>query len=139
MAALAAVFDRLGRHEVAATITSFRTQPAHRARNPEINIAESPTSDVLGDQTYEQLARKGETMTTAEMVAYAYDQIDQAQAVEAVSKMTTFEGLETTVLDQHPMTPGVLALTAGEMIPPEPALRRGYGEEIPSPGTPLSS
>jgi hypothetical protein len=35
---------------------------------------------VLGDQTYESLARKGETMTTAAMVTYAYDQIDQARA-----------------------------------------------------------
>ena len=33
------------------------------------------------------LARKGETMTTAEMVTYAYDQIDQARAeLNAVSK-----------------------------------------------------
>jgi hypothetical protein len=31
--------------------------------------------------------RKGETMTTAEMVTYAYDQIDQARAeLNAVSK-----------------------------------------------------
>jgi hypothetical protein len=35
--------------------------------------------DVLGDQTYESLARQGETMTTAAMVTYAYDQIDQAR------------------------------------------------------------
>jgi hypothetical protein len=35
--------------------------------------------DVLGDQTYESLAHKGETMTTAAMVKYAYDQIDQAR------------------------------------------------------------
>jgi hypothetical protein len=34
---------------------------------------------VLGDQTYEPLAHKGETMTTAVMVTYAYDQIDQAR------------------------------------------------------------
>jgi class 3 adenylate cyclase len=34
---------------------------------------------VLGDQTYESLTRKGETMTTAEMATYAYDQIDQAR------------------------------------------------------------
>jgi len=34
---------------------------------------------VLGDQTYESVARKGETMTTAAMVTYAYDQIDQAR------------------------------------------------------------
>jgi hypothetical protein len=43
--------------------------------------------DVLGDQTYESLARKGETMTTAAMATYAYDQIDQAQAeLNAVSE-----------------------------------------------------
>ena len=43
--------------------------------------------DVLGDQTYESLAHKGEAMTTAEMVTYAYDQIDQARAeLNAVSK-----------------------------------------------------
>ncbi|MDH6247765.1 hypothetical protein [Mycobacterium sp. OTB74] len=38
-------------------------------------------------QTYESLARKGETMTTAATVTYAYDQIDQARAaLKAVSK-----------------------------------------------------
>jgi hypothetical protein len=42
--------------------------------------------NLLGDQTYDSLAREGETMTTAEMVAYAYDQIDQARAeLNAVS------------------------------------------------------
>jgi hypothetical protein len=35
--------------------------------------------EVLGDQTYESLARRGETMTTAAMATYAYDQIDQAR------------------------------------------------------------
>jgi hypothetical protein len=35
--------------------------------------------EVLGDQTYESLACKGEAVTTAEMVTYAYDQIDQAR------------------------------------------------------------
>jgi len=46
---------------------------------PEFNTAIAHLRDVLGDQTYESLARKGETMTTAEMVTYAYDQIDQAR------------------------------------------------------------
>ena len=42
---------------------------------------------MLGDQTYESLAHKGETMTTAEMVRYAYDQIGQARTeLDAVSK-----------------------------------------------------
>ena len=30
-------------------------------------------------KVYESLARQGETMTTAAMVTYAYDQIDQAR------------------------------------------------------------
>jgi hypothetical protein len=43
--------------------------------------------EVLGDQTYESLARMGETMSASEMVTYAYDQIDQARAeLNAVSK-----------------------------------------------------
>jgi hypothetical protein len=42
---------------------------------------------VLGEATYESFARTGETMTTAAMVAYAYDQIDQARAeLNAASK-----------------------------------------------------
>lgn len=34
---------------------------------------------VTGDQTYESLAHKGETMTTAATVTYSYDQIGQAR------------------------------------------------------------
>jgi len=42
---------------------------------------------VLGEATYESLARKGATMTTTEMVTYAFGQIDQARAeLNAVSK-----------------------------------------------------
>jgi hypothetical protein len=42
---------------------------------------------VLGDETYESLAHKGEMMATAEMVAYAHEQIDQARTkLDAVSK-----------------------------------------------------
>jgi hypothetical protein len=41
----------------------------------------------LGEATYESLARKRDTMTTAEMATYAYDQIDQARATpNSVSK-----------------------------------------------------
>jgi hypothetical protein len=36
-------------------------------------------SEVLGEATYESLAHKGAAMTTAAMVTYAYDQIDQAR------------------------------------------------------------
>ena len=42
---------------------------------------------MLGDQTYESLTRQDEAMTTAAMVTYALDQIDQARAeLNAVSK-----------------------------------------------------
>ncbi len=47
---------------------------------PQISTVIAHLRDVLGDQTYESLARKGETMTTAAMVTYAYNQIDQARA-----------------------------------------------------------
>ena len=58
-----------------------------RTAVPEITTATAHLRDVLGDQTYESLARKGETMTTAAMVAYAYDQIDQARSeLNAVSE-----------------------------------------------------
>ncbi len=87
LAILAAFFDRLGRYEPAATIAGFAFSPLTAAAFPEINTAIAHLRDVLGDQTYESLARKGETMTTAAMATYAYDQIDQARAeLNAVSK-----------------------------------------------------
>ena len=53
---------------------------------PQITTAITHLREVLGDQTYESLARKGETMTTSAMATYAYDQIDQARAeLNAVS------------------------------------------------------
>ena len=79
LAVLAALFDRLERYEPAATIASFALSPIAAATVPEITTAITRLRDVLGDQTYESLARKGETMTTAEMATYAYDQIDQAR------------------------------------------------------------
>jgi len=79
LAVLAALFDRLGHYEPAATIAGFAFSPLTVAAFPEVNTTIAHLRDVLGDQTYESLARKGETMTTAAMVTYAYDQIDQAR------------------------------------------------------------
>jgi predicted ATPase/class 3 adenylate cyclase len=79
LAILAALFDRLGRYEPAATIAGFALHPIAAAAVPELTTAITHLRDVLGDQTYESLARKGETMTTAAMATYAYDQIDQAR------------------------------------------------------------
>ena len=85
LAALAVCLDRLGRYQPAATIP--RVSPLSAVAFPEVNTAIAHLREVLGDQTYESLARKGETMTTAAMVTYAYDQIDQARAeLTAVSK-----------------------------------------------------
>jgi len=53
----------------------------------EFGSATAHLRNALGEATYESLARKGETMTTAEIVTYAFDQIDQARAeLNAVSK-----------------------------------------------------
>ena len=79
LAILAALFDRLGRHEPAATIAGFAVSPLTSTSIPEFNTAIAHLREILGDQTYESLAHKGETMTTAEMATYAYDQIDQAR------------------------------------------------------------
>jgi predicted ATPase len=84
---LAAFLDRLGHYESAATIAGFALGPLSGRAFPEFTIAIAHLRDVLGDQTYESLARKGETMTTAAMATYAFDQIDQARAeLKAVSK-----------------------------------------------------
>jgi predicted ATPase len=76
---LAAFFDRLGRVEPAATIAGFAFSPLTATANPEFTTAIAHLRDVLGESTYESLSRRGETMTTAAIVTYAYDQIDQAR------------------------------------------------------------
>jgi hypothetical protein len=66
---------------------------------PQSNTAIAHLSDVLGDQRYESLARKGETMTTATMATYAYDQT--CAELNAVSKQTTYESLKTPCRRWH--------------------------------------
>jgi hypothetical protein len=84
---LAALFDRLGRYESAATIAGFASNPLSGAAFPETSTAAGHVRDVLGNEIYESLACKGEAMTNSAMVTYAYDQIDQARAeLNAVSK-----------------------------------------------------
>ena len=79
LASLAALFDRLGRYEPAATIAGFALSPVAARGVPEITTAIAHLRDVLGEATYESLANRGETMTAAAMATYAYDQIDQAR------------------------------------------------------------
>jgi class 3 adenylate cyclase len=80
LAVLATVFDRLGHHEPAATISAFATTPLTRTSVPEIHATISHLREVLGDEVYESLIRTGESMTSAEMATYALDQIEQARA-----------------------------------------------------------
>jgi tetratricopeptide (TPR) repeat protein len=80
LAVLAALFDRLGRYEPAATIAGFALSPLTSTAFPEFNTAIAHLREVLGDPAYQSLARAGEKMTTAAMATYAYDQIDQARA-----------------------------------------------------------
>jgi tetratricopeptide (TPR) repeat protein len=88
LAILATFLDRLGRYEPAATIAAFATvNPMTTTTLPELGTAITHLRAVLGEATYESLAHKGEAMTTAAMVNYAYDQIDQARTeLNAVSE-----------------------------------------------------
>ncbi len=87
LASLALLFDRLTHRAPAATIVGFALSPFVVATVPELDPAIAHLREVLGEQAYTSLAHKGETMTTAAMAAYAYDQIDQARAeLNAVSK-----------------------------------------------------
>jgi predicted ATPase len=87
MATLATVLDRMARYEPAATIAGFASTPFAATMVPELLTATAHLHTALGDHDYESLARDGETMSTAEIAAYAYDQIDQARAeLNAVSK-----------------------------------------------------
>ena len=87
LAALAACLDRLGCHEPAATIAGFGFGPFAARWLPGLGTTGAHLRDVLGDQLYESLARKGEKMTAAAMATYAYDQIEYARTkLEAVTK-----------------------------------------------------
>jgi hypothetical protein len=56
--------------------TWFALSPYSAPPFPGITTAIAHLRDVLGDESYESLARQGESMTTAAMVTYAYDQIE---------------------------------------------------------------
>ena len=61
LAILAVVFDRLGHHEPAATISAFAATPSRGRAVPEIDTTIGHLREVLGDEAYESFARTGET------------------------------------------------------------------------------
>jgi predicted ATPase/class 3 adenylate cyclase len=87
LAILACQLDRLGHHEQAATICGFAASAFTFASYPQLSSTIAHLRDVLGDETYQSLARNGETMTIAAAATYAYDQIDRVRtALDAVSE-----------------------------------------------------
>jgi hypothetical protein len=84
---LTALLDRLEHYEPAAIIAGFAVDPLSTAGFPEIQTTIAHLREVLGEQAYESLTRKGAAMATAEMAKYAYDQIEQVRTeLEAVSE-----------------------------------------------------
>jgi hypothetical protein len=80
IAVLATLLNRLGHYEPAARISGFAGTPFTRASFPEMHILINELREVLGDNTYEALARVGEGMTPAAVATYALEQIDIARA-----------------------------------------------------------
>jgi hypothetical protein len=58
LATLSSLFDGLGRYQPAATVAGFGFVPFTAAAMPELGTTVAHLRDVLGDQTYETLARK---------------------------------------------------------------------------------
>ena len=80
LATLAALLDRLGHYEPAATAADFAANPVARMAFPQITTTIAHLREVLGDERYESLAQTGRAMTNAEMATYAFEQIDMARA-----------------------------------------------------------
>jgi hypothetical protein len=77
---LATYLDRRGRSIPAATIAGFAGVVPTAAPNvPEFRTGIAHLREVLSAETYEALAIEGEAMTTAAVVAYAYEQIDRVR------------------------------------------------------------
>ncbi|MFZ1162897.1 MAG: adenylate/guanylate cyclase domain-containing protein [Mycobacterium sp.] len=79
LAMIAILLDRLGRYEPAATIMGYGDVPGSRLVFPEVDSVIAHLRQIFGDQVYESLARKGESMTIAAIMVYAFDEIEQAR------------------------------------------------------------
>jgi predicted ATPase len=76
----AILLNRVEHYEAAATIAGFARSPLTVTSFPKIDTAIAHLRHVLGEEAYESLASKGAAMAIAEMVTYAYDQIDHVRA-----------------------------------------------------------
>jgi hypothetical protein len=78
--ALAALLDRLGHREPAATLSGFAATPFSGTAWPQITTAITHLREVLGDEAYESFAHAGLEMTNSGIATYALDQIDRLRA-----------------------------------------------------------
>jgi hypothetical protein len=74
---LVAYLDRVGRLEQAAVIAAALSATYIQHSLTHFEQAEEHLKAVLDEQTYDAFTRTGQAMGTAEVVAYALDQIDQ--------------------------------------------------------------
>ena len=81
LAILAALFDRLGRYEPAATISGFAANASlARTSFPRSTPTHQHLREVLGDEVYESLARTGETHDQRRDGDLRLRQIERARA-----------------------------------------------------------
>jgi len=80
MTNLAILLAQLGHLEAAATLAGFAVSPLTVASFPQITDTIAQLRETLGAQRYAELAEAGATMPIADLVAYAYDQIDAVRA-----------------------------------------------------------
>jgi len=80
LAVVASILNRLERYEPAATLSVPASTPFSGTTYPEIHQTVAHLRDVLGEDAYGQLARKGASMSNAVLAAYALEQIDAARA-----------------------------------------------------------
>ena len=76
LAVLVSILDRLDRYEPAATLSAPRIYRLLRRDVSRDRCSADHLRDVLGDEAFEQFARRGEAMTNAALAAYALEQID---------------------------------------------------------------
>jgi hypothetical protein len=75
---LMTLLERRGDYEPAAIIGGFASvSPTAASSVAEFNEGIPHLREALGEETYERLAHKGEVMSMAAMVSYAYEQIER--------------------------------------------------------------
>ena len=72
--------DGLGRYEVAAVLAGHSVNVFTYTAAPELMSVVAHLREVLGEGAYESLTTRGKHMATADIVRYAFDQIDLARA-----------------------------------------------------------